>query len=43
MVNHLENGLQRARLSTVRKLSEALEVPAGAFLAEDTQKGDDTN
>ncbi len=27
-VNRLENGLQTARISTIRKLAEALEVPA---------------
>ncbi len=27
-VNRLENGLQTARISTIRKLAEALEIPA---------------
>ncbi len=27
-VNRLENGMQTARISTIRKLAEALEVPA---------------
>ncbi|MDP9355212.1 MAG: helix-turn-helix domain-containing protein [Chloroflexota bacterium] len=36
-VNRLENGLQTARISTIRKLAEALEVPAEELITWETE------
>jgi transcriptional regulator with XRE-family HTH domain len=41
-VNRLENGLQQARFSTIRRLAEALDVQPGTLLEpeEATKSGD---
>ncbi len=42
-VNHVERGLRSARISTVRRLAEALGVPATALMAavdEPAQNGE---
>ncbi len=37
-VNRLENGMQTARISTIRKLAEALEVPAEDLITWEVEK-----